>query len=349
MKLGLFVNDVRTEQPGYTTVRLAMAAINLDHEVWLMGAGDLTLDADGSVAAHARTVPKARYKKSEVFLSHLQGPKAVRERIVVDELDILVLRNDPSEDQAQRAWAQSVGITFGRVAASRGVAVLNDPNGLSRALNKIYLHFFPEELQPRTIVTRNRDDVRAFVRAEGGTAILKPLQGSGGQGVFLVRPEDRANLNQMIDAIARDGYVIAQEYLPGTEEGGDVRLFLMNGVPLRHRGKVAAFGRIRSGDDIRSNVSAGGKLRRAELTDLHFRIADMVRPRLAQDGMFLVGLDIADGKLMEINVFSPGGLGSAQKFEGVNFARAVVHALERKADYMGYYRRRFDNAEIALL
>jgi len=52
---------------------------------------------------------------------------------------------------------------------------------------------------------------------------------------------------------------------------------------------------------------------------------------------------------MEINVFSPGGLGSAQKFEKVNFAHAVIAALENKVDYMKYYRRNFDNDEMATL
>ena len=54
-------------------------------------------------------------------------------------------------------------------------------------------------------------------------------------------------------------------------------------------------------------------------------------------------------KLMEINVFSPGGLGSAQKFEKVNFSHVVIDALERKVQYMGYYRRNFDNDEMATL
>ena len=62
-----------------------------------------------------------------------------------------------------------------------------------------------------------------------------------------------------------------------------------------------------------------------------------------------MGLDIVGDKLMEINVFSPGGLGSAQKFEKVNFAHAVIEALERKVDYMAYYRKNFDNAELACL
>jgi glutathione synthase len=52
---------------------------------------------------------------------------------------------------------------------------------------------------------------------------------------------------------------------------------------------------------------------------------------------------------MEINVFSPGGLGSAQRFEKVNFAHAVIESLERKVSYMGYYRRNFDNVDMATL
>ena len=65
--------------------------------------------------------------------------------------------------------------------------------------------------------------------------------------------------------------------------------------------------------------------------------------------MFLVGLDIVGDKLMEINVFSPGGLGSAQHLEKVNFCIPVIEALERKVAYMGYYRRNFDNEEMATL
>ena len=178
--------------------------------------------------------------------------------------------------------------------------------------------------------------------------VLKPLQGSGGSGVFLVKPEDKSNLNQIVEALQRDGYIVAQEYLPAAHEG-DTRLFMMNGAPLKYKGKFAAFRRLRSGDDMRSNIHAGGKLRQAEITDQHLQLAEIVRPKLVQDGMFLVGLDIVGDKLMEINVFSPGGLGSAQNFEKVNFSNAVLDALERKVQYMGYYRRNFDNDEMATL
>jgi glutathione synthase len=348
MKIGFFVNSVKTEEPGYTTTRLAMAAINRGHEAWVMGADDMAYDRDEHVRARARAAPRSQYKSSEGYLEDLQGKKARVERITVDDLDVLMLRNDPSGDTGYRSWAQTVGINFGRVAMRHGVIVLNDPNGLSKALNKMYFQLFPEEVRPRTVITRDRDEIKAFAREEGGKIVLKPLQGSGGQGVFLVDTNSGANLNQMIDSLTRDGYIIAQEYLPAAQEG-DTRLFLMNGQPLRHRGKVAAFRRVRAGDDMRSNIHAGGKLREAELGDIHFRVAEIVRPKLVQDGMFLVGLDIVGDKLMEINVFSPGGLGSAQKFESVNFTHAVIHALERKVEYMSYYRRNFDNIEMATL
>jgi len=48
-------------------------------------------------------------------------------------------------------------------------------------------------------------------------------------------------------------------------------------------------------------------------------VAQAVRPRLVENGMFLVGLDIVGNKLMEINVFTPGGLASAEKFENQDF------------------------------
>ena len=60
-------------------------------------------------------------------------------------------------------------------------------------------------------------------------------------------------------------------------------------------------------------------------------------------------LDIVGDKLMEIKVFSPGGLGSAQSFEKANFSVGVIEALERKVEYMQYYRRNFDNVDMATL
>ena len=348
MRVGLMVNEIRTEEPQYTTVRLAAQLVNSGHEAWLMGAGDFVYDTDEKVHAIARTGAKTSYGNETAFLREVQGPKARVERITVDDLDVLMLRSDPSTETGHRAWAQTAGILFGRVAMRHGVIVLNDPNGLAKATNKMYFQLFPESVRPRTLISRDRDEIKRFIKDEGGQAVLKPLQGSGGSGVFLVQPGGGSNVNQMIEALARDGYIIAQEYLPAASEG-DTRLFVMNGQPFRYRGKYAAFRRVRTGDDMRSNIHAGGKLQQAQITDVHLKVAEVVRPKLVQDGMFLVGLDIVGDKLMEINVFSPGGLGSAQRFEKVRFTQGVVNALERKVEYVRYYERSFDNIDMATL
>jgi glutathione synthase len=348
MRIGFVVNDVQTELPTFTTVRLGLTATNRNHEAWFMGVGDLAYDPDGLAKARARRAPSGKYKGNEAYLRAVQGRRGVVDRITLDDLDVLLLRNDPSIEKGTRNWAQTAGIDFGRLALRHGAVVLNDPNGLAKALNKMYFQLFPEEVRPRTLITRDRTEITAFVQEHDGWCVLKPLQGSGGANVFLVTPDVVANLNQMIDAVSRDGYVIVQEYLPKAEEG-DTRLFLMNGLPLRHRGRYAAFRRVRSGSDLRSNVHAGGTISKALLDEDAFRLAEIVRPKLVQDGMFLVGLDIVGDKLMEINVFSPGGLGSAQRMEGVNFNHAVMDALERKVEYSTFYDRRFDNVHMATL
>ena len=347
MRIGFVVNELSTEEAGFTTTRLAVAATNRGHEAWTINVGDLAYDHDELVRATAKRPPKPRYKDGVAYLRDLQSKAAITERVTVDDLDVLFLRNVPSDEKGKREWAKSAAIDFGRVAMRHGVIVLNDPNGLAKAENKMYFQLFPEEVRPGTLITRNRNEIKSFVMSEG-RAVIKPLSGSGGEGVFLVRADDTANLNQMIDAVARDGYVIDQQYLEKAE-AGDTRLFLMNGVPLRHKGKYAAFRRLRRGGDMRSNLHAGGSLARADLDDDAFRLAEIVRPKLVQDGMFLVGIDIVGDKLMEINVFSPGGLGSAQKLEGVNFSESVIDSLERKVDYMGFYKRNFNNTEMNTL
>ena len=348
MKIGFLINDIDTEKAGYTTLRLAMAAVNRGHETWIIGAGDLTYDSDEKIRARARIAAIKKYKTTATYLRELKSSRAKLERITIDDLDILLLRNDPAQEIEHRAWAKTAGIIFGNVALRSGVIVLNDPTALAGALDKMYIQMLPQHIRPRTLVSCDRNEIKEFIHELGGMAVLKGFQGSSSQEVFLVTKDNRANLNQMIDAIVNHGYAIAQEYLVGAERGS-VRMFLVNGEPLRYKGKVAAFQWVRTGDGMRSNIHAPGSTEPVQLTDAHYHIAEAVRPRLVQDGMFLAGLEIVDDKLIDIDVFSPDGLVTAQSFEKVNFSEAVIQALERKVDYMAYYRRRFDNVDMATL
>jgi glutathione synthase len=350
MKIGFIVNGIDTELADYTTTCLAVAATNLDHEVWYMGVGDLSLDLDEKPYGQACRVPLRKYRSRETYLKVLRNKQSIRHRVCIADLDVLLLRNDPADDVIKRPWARLAGINFGRLAIRHGVIVLNDPNGLAQAVNKMYLETFPEEVRPRALISRNRNDIKAFITAQKGWAILKPLTGSGGRNVFLVRPQDGVNLNQMIDSVASEGYIIAEEYLPEAREG-DTRLFLLNGSPLLYKKHYAALRRVRkTGDsDIRSNMTAGAIGKKAKITDSMLQLAEKVRPKLIQDGMFFVGLDIVGDKLLEINTFSPGGLHEAGRLEGVPFSNDIINALERKVEHKKKHAQGFNNIEIATL
>ena len=349
MRIAFVVNDIHTEYTDYTTTHLALTAMRQGHDVYYINVGDFALDPENHTYAHAIVAPKKHHRSSMVFLQELQKISTTQ-RISVNELDVLMLRNDPSQDATARPWARRAAINFGRYATVHGILVLNDPNGLDRAFTKLYYKSLPKWVYPRTLITRDKEDVKSFVKNEGGYAILKPLFSSGGRGVFVVRPQDEPNLNQMVEAIVRDGYIIAQEFLP---EGvkGDTRLFVINGEPLRCKGHIAAIHRQRAqGDlDIRSNMSAGAIAVKAEVNDQMIALADAVKPFLIQNGIFFAGLDIVDNKILEINLLSPGGVDSANKLEGINFFAAIIQAIESKVNYLQSHPGNFDNVRIATL
>ena len=138
-----------------------------------MSTASFSYNPDDTIGAFARTVPAGRYTSAK-FLDVLKGDEASDTWVTVDQLDVLMLRSVP---YIQHAWAQAAGINFGRLAMRHGVIVLNDPNGLAKAMNKLYLQTFPETVRPRTLIARSRDRIEEFARQEG-TIILKPLQGA---------------------------------------------------------------------------------------------------------------------------------------------------------------------------
>ena len=347
MLIAFFINDLEREHPGYTTTVLAHQAAERGHRVCYLTPSDFILRPDDSLSAHARFLPKRKYKDRKDFFDTLKSAKSKIEPVDMAEVDVLMLRNDPSID-SETPWAMEVGILFGREAAKRGVIVLNDPDSLGRAINKLYFQSFPVEARAETLITRHEADIKAFAKAHNGNIILKPLQGSGGTGVFKVDTGSKSNINQMIEAIGRDGYIIAQAYVTAAKKG-DIRLFLMNGHPLQIDGKYAALRRVASKDDIRSNIHAGGTAEAVEIGKTELEVAELIRPKLVADGMFLVGIDIVGDKILEVNVFSPGNLKSCSDLVGVDFSVPILESIERKVGIASQYAQTFDNRHLAVL
>ncbi len=348
MKICMIVNNVLTEREPYTTTLLAQKMHNRNHEVCYIGVEDLAYYPEGRAGGRAVRADGKKFRTVASYLENLKENESKKEKITLSDFDVLLLRNDPAEEDKTRAWARVAGISFGQMAIEEGVIVLNDANGLSHALNKMYFQQFPKEVRPETIISRDKKEINDFFLANNKNIVVKPLFGSGGRSVFLVNEENVKNLNQMIEAISQEGYIVAQEFIPESEEG-DTRVFLMNGKILQHKGKYAAIRRKNASNDIRSNLHAGGQAKPAVVNNDILKIAEAVTPNLVRDGMFFVGLDIIGSKLIEVNVFSAGGLLSASKFSEVDFTEPIIEALEHKVFLNRLYQHRISNREIATL
>ena len=348
MRIAFFVNSIETETPNYTTTLLALGALSRGHEISYLTPDDFVLRPDDCLMVRAISLPSSTYKKPETLYKDLQSDRTEIKTIDVREIDIIFLRNDPSLDVADRPWAVNVGAIFGRLAAERGALVVNDPAGLTLAQNKLYFQDFPKAVRPVTLISKSIEEIRAFIKQQPKGAIVKPLQGSGGRNVFKIESAKDANLNQIFEAVSGEGYLIAQGYLPEAK-AGDVRLFMMNGKPLERDGKYAAFRRVPAKGEVRSNIHVSGTAESVEVTNTMLSVAEMVRPKLVQDGMFLVGLDIVGDKLLEINVFTPGGLSGMSEMYKTNFAESVIISLENKLSIRAAYPASMSNRELAAL
>lgn len=328
MKIAFVINQTHKEEPIYTTTTLALKALQRGHQVYYIGLADFYYDQEIIVAAHARQVsPNENIQSGEDLLHLLSNTE--KALVNLSDVDVLWLRFDPSTEMTKRPWAAEAGLQFAELAQKQGVWVINNPSILAHASNKMYLENFDESIRPKTIITRNHVDVEHFFKEQNESIILKPLKGSGGKNVFIINQEHPENLKQIEEAIARDGYVIAQEYLPAASEG-DIRFFLLNGKPIVVNGKYAAVQRVGKKGDIRSNIHQGGTAEAPDINDDVLRVAEKVSEQLIKDGMYLVGLDIVGDKIMEINVFSPGALNLAEKIHGEDFTSAVIQDLENK-------------------
>lgn len=188
--------------------------------------------------------------------------------------------------------------------------VVNRPAGLRAANEKLFILNFPE-VTPRTIVTRSRADIEAFVADNGGRGIIKPLDGMGGAGIFMLRDDD-PNLGSILETATNYGreMVMIQEYMPAAKEG-DKRVLLIDGEPL------GAVLRVPKGLDFRGNMAVGGQAVASPIDEHDCRIIDTVRDALKDTGLYFVGLDVIGGKLTEVNVTSPTGVQEINRLNGV--------------------------------
>jgi len=340
MRICFVVTDVRAQQPTYTGVYLALAAHRRRHDVRFVSIDDLSFLDDNNVLATTTRVRAGDYKRTAEYARALASEDAVTEEDVLGNFDVVFLRYNPIRESGGRPTTPI--IDFGWRLRLGGTLVVNDPEGLRRAGGRMYLADFPAEIRAKTLVSRSPERLKEFLRSLDAPAVLKPLAPRGGEHVFYLRRRQVSNLNQIISTVTKSGHAVAQEYLPEAEQG-EKRLLLLGAEPIRVGKRVAIYRRVQPiGEGDGAPAEPAGTRRKADFGPVEARICEILRPKLLADGLYFVGVDIVGDKIIELNVFTPGGIHSNHELYGIDVADIVIRDLERRVRLRAAYRTTFD-------
>ena len=230
--------------------------------------------------------------------------------------DAVLMRQDPPFD-----FEYITATWLLERAAAAGVKVWNHPRSVRDHSEKIAITEFAQFTAP-TLIARAAQDLNAFID-DMGDAILKPLDGMGGTGIFRVRADD-PNRNAIIETLTDMGQrtIMAQKYLPQIVDG-DKRVLIIGGQVIPY-----SLARIPKAGETRGNLAAGGRGVAMPLTDREREIAETLAPILWSRGLLIVGLDVIGGHLTEVNVTSPTCMVEIHDQQGYWVADKVVDALE---------------------
>ncbi len=278
------------------------AAQELGHEVWITEINQLSVFASKAWAnlQSVRLTPvqrvEGRWQKVEPWYE-----VGDRRFCCLEEMDAVFMRTDPP---VTTAYLYATYILD--YIDPQKTLVLNHPAGLRNANEKMYGLQFTNVI-PETIVSQHKSEIRAFTEKQG-MAVLKPIGGKAGEGILLLKPDD-PNFNSLIELSTQQGTLptIVQNYLPAAREG-DKRIILLNGEP------IGAINRVPSGNEFRGNMAVGGRVVKTEITAREQEICSTVAPKLREDGLYFVGLDVIGGYLTEVNVTSPTGIREVDLF-----------------------------------
>ncbi|HEY9548953.1 MAG TPA: glutathione synthase [Kiloniellaceae bacterium] len=230
--------------------------------------------------------------------------------------DVVLMRQDPPFDMSY------ITATHLLEHVHPQTLVVNDPVHVRNAPEKLFVTHFAE-LMPPTLITSDRREVEAF-RAEHRDIIVKPLFGNGGAGVFHLGPDDE-NLSALLELFT-DLYrepIIVQRYLPEVRSG-DKRIILIDGRP------AGAINRVPAKGEARSNMHAGGRPAKSQLTRREHEICEAIGPALKERGLIFVGIDVIGDYMTEINVTSPTGLQEINRFDGVCLEAEIWDVIEER-------------------
>lgn len=309
-----------------TTSHLMYECNQRGHTVFFLEPHDVYIRRNEVVARMRNiTVPlhlsMKRYWRS--LINCLKRDELIFESI--KDLDALFLRKNPPLIYQTMEFLAPVNDSVFMINSTRGQVLAN---------SKLYTLNFPEII-PETHISRDPLRLKKIIDDFGGSMIVKPLRRYGGEGVIKVSVRDTENLNSLINYYVQAfrNYpdrepIMVQAYMDGVQKAGDVRILLLNGEI------IGAMRRKPQDGEFRTNIHAGAKAFKHEVTPAEKRICETIKDRLVEDGLYFVGIDIIGDRLVEINCVSPGGIPRINRLNNVKLEAKVIDFIEQKVNEM---------------
>lgn len=176
--------------------------------------------------------------------------------------------------------------------------ILNDPKVIRDFNEKMHTCKFLD-LMPENIVTCSKSDIIEFLN-RNEEIVLKPLNACFGAGVMTLKKGDK-NTAVIINTMTKNQtqLIMVQKYIPKAKFGDKRVMFLGEEV------LDVCVQKLPSNDDFKFNEHCDSNIIKAELTQSEKEKFLPVAKELTKLGLPLVGLDVIDEKIIEINVTSP--------------------------------------------
>jgi glutathione synthase len=327
MNIAFLMDSLESINPENETTSYLMYECNQrGHTVYFLEPHDVYIRKD-EVVARMRNVTVSHDLSMKKYWRSLIGCMNKEELIfeTVTDPDALFLRKDPPLIYQTMEFLAPI---------NDQVFMINNTTGQTLGNSKLYILNFPGII-PETHVSRDPARLKKIIDDFGGAMVVKPLQRYGGEGVIKVSDRDRENLVSLINYYIRASKsyperepIMVQEYLDVVQKEGDVRILLLNGEILGAMRRKPLKG------DFRTNIHAGGRAYRHEVTQKEKEICQVIKERLITDGLFFVGIDVIGDKLVEVNCVSPGGIPRINRLSNVKLESKIIDFVEQKAKEM---------------
>ena len=210
--------------------------------------------------------------------------------IKVDDFDFVMFRPDPPVDN------DYINATY--ILDFTDTPVINNPTSIRNFNEKLHATLFSEYM-PKHIVTASRNRIEEFLKQEG-EIILKPLNKCFGSGVMYLHQGD-PNTRSIINGMTNDenSVVMVQKFIPAVKYG-DKRVLTLGDTVMDY-----SVIKLPTTDDFKFNTHNDDFIKKGILSDTEKTNFTKVAERLNSMGIYMAGLDVVDGQIIEINVTSP--------------------------------------------